>query len=391
MSPDVFLSTGGSPYEGAVSITTAGTITDLGRFPSGYNVASFLVAASNGRAYASAAYSVDPATLFSVTPTVGSKKVYSPQVYTPSLTYSMPDGGLLGVALGSNSTPYLVKANTNGVVTPIHPFPAATHLPHTAIYAADGNIYGVSYLPDGSGSVYRVAPDGGGFTKVVTFPANAFSFPISNYSPLLQSQDGNLYGVTATGGANGTGTIFKLTLSGQLTAIYQFPAGLVANPTALIEGSDGNLYGTTMGTYSALFRVTKTGQYSLVHAMNGYTDGQCQCQLTQGIDGVIYGTAALGGPPGLGDVFALDASLPKPTPWARSFEPYFGSVGTRVRIWGANLLSATVQFNGTPAAIVSNSGSSYVWATVPSGATTGPITVTTPGGTYTTQGDFTVQ
>jgi hypothetical protein len=62
-----------------------------------------------------------------------------------------------------------------------------------------------------------------------------------------------------------------------------------------------------------------------------------------------------------------------------------------VRIWGANLLSATVQFNGVPAVAVSSSGPNYVWATVPAGATTGPISVTTPGGSNTTQASFTVQ
>jgi hypothetical protein len=40
---------------------------------------------------------------------------------------------------------------------------------------------------------------------------------------------------------------------------------------------------------------------------------------------------------------------------------------------------------------VSNSGSNYVYATVPAGATTGPITITTPGGTVTTTAKFTVQ
>jgi len=62
-----------------------------------------------------------------------------------------------------------------------------------------------------------------------------------------------------------------------------------------------------------------------------------------------------------------------------------------VLIWGNNLLSASVQFDGVAATDVSNSGSNYVWATVPAGAATGPITITTPGGTATTQGSFSVQ
>jgi hypothetical protein len=48
-------------------------------------------------------------------------------------------------------------------------------------------------------------------------------------------------------------------------------------------------------------------------------------------------------------------------------------------------------FNGVAAASAHSSGPNYVWATVPSGAATGPITVTTPGGTSKTASSFTVQ
>jgi uncharacterized repeat protein (TIGR03803 family) len=207
---------------------------------------------------------------------------------------------------------------------------------------------------------------------------------------LLQASDGNLYGATTSGGANGTGTIYRLSLGGAYTPLYTFPKGSVYAPTALIEASDGNLYGATIGTYSVLFRVSRSGQYTLMHNMNGYADGQCQCLLTQGSDGVIYGTAMLGGTPGLGTVFALDAGLPKPAPRAQHFTPTSGAAGTKVMFWGYDLLSASVEFNGVPATAVQNSGSNYVWAMVPGGATTGPITITTPGGTVTTHASFTV-
>ncbi len=120
-------------------------------------------------------------------------------------------------------------------------------------------------------------------------------------------------------------------------------------------------------------------------------DGACQCDLVLGSDGIIYGTAQGGGATGAGAVFALDVGLPKPQPWAGEFGPQAGPAGTRVRIWGHNLLAASVQFNGVPATAVSSSGPNYVWATVPSGAVTGPITVVTPGGANTTKSNFTVQ
>jgi hypothetical protein len=67
-------------------------------------------------------------------------------------------------------------------------------------------------------------------------------------------------------------------------------------------------------------------------------------------------------------------------------------VGKVVALWGNYLLSATsVTFNGTPAAKVAVTSIQSVHATVPAGATSGPVTVTTANGTFTTTANFTVQ
>jgi uncharacterized repeat protein (TIGR03803 family) len=63
---------------------------------------------------------------------------------------------------------------------------------------------------------------------------------------LLQGSDGNFYGTTEDGGANGEGTVFKITPSGTETVLHSFAVSDGALPIAgLIQGSDGNLYGTT--------------------------------------------------------------------------------------------------------------------------------------------------
>jgi hypothetical protein len=90
-------------------------------------------------------------------------------------------------------------------------------------------------------------------------------------------------------------------------------------------------------------------------------------------------------------IFSLELGLPKPAPAVVSVRPDSGAAGTQVLLWGSNLLSASVQFNGVAATEVTNSGSNYVSVTVPTGATTGPITITTPGGTVTTTHSFTVE
>jgi uncharacterized repeat protein (TIGR03803 family) len=391
-SPGVFYSNGGSANQAAFSITTQGANSILATFPTSHYIQAPLVSAANGRFYSAVAYMNNPVNAFSVGPAPGSLQLYPPQTIDPMPTQNLADGTLLGIAVALSPNPvyYLVKCDLNGKVTTIYQFPSGESLPHTAIYAGDGNYYGVSVLQDGSGYVYRVTPQGT-LAKLLTFPPKSFHGAPA-YVPLLQAGDGNLYGATPNGGVAGKGTIYKLTLGGQYTLLYTFPKSQRSfSPTALIEASDGNLYGTTLGIESQLFRITKSGQYTLIRTLNYYTDGQCQCQLTQGSDGAIYGTAMLGGLRGVGNVFTWEAGLPKPRPRAQRFNPQSGPVGTQVLVWGVDLLSASVEFNGARATEISNSGSNYIRATVPPGATTGPVSVTTPGGTATTQDSFTVR
>lgn len=77
-------------------------------------------------------------------------------------------------------------------------------------------------------------------------------------------------------------------------------------------------------------------------------------------------------------------------PHILSFSPTTGEEGDTVTITGVNFTDVTdVEFNGTPAVITSNTDTEIV-CDVPSGATTGPITVITPGGTEISTSDFTV-
>jgi IPT/TIG domain-containing protein len=82
---------------------------------------------------------------------------------------------------------------------------------------------------------------------------------------------------------------------------------------------------------------------------------------------------------------------PAPAPTITSFTPTVGPIGTSVVITGTNFTGATaVRFNQVSATYTVNS-STQITATVPTGATTGPISVTTPGGTATSATNFTVR
>ncbi len=88
----------------------------------------------------------------------------------------------------------------------------------------------------------------------------------------MSDSSGNLYGVTCDGGANGAGTIFKLTRSssGTMTygVLYSFPGSTPNVPTGacpngtLVVGSDGNLYGTTLFGFNdadTVYQITPSG------------------------------------------------------------------------------------------------------------------------------------
>jgi uncharacterized repeat protein (TIGR03803 family) len=91
--------------------------------------------------------------------------------------------------------------------------------------------------------------------------------------------------------------------------------------------------------------------------------------------GTFYGTTLLGGQNDAGTIFSL-------TPGAFvATIPKSGAAGTKVIILGTNLKGATgVSFNGTAVTSMVVSGSE-ITTSVPTGATSGTVTVTIPGGT----------
>jgi hypothetical protein len=99
------------------------------------------------------------------------------------------------------------------------------------------------------------------------------------------------------------------------------------------------------------------------------------------------GTVNVGANAGRGFVRFVFAFAPS----SLTFSPAKGKVGAVVTISGKNLKGATaVTFNGVLASVLANSNTS-IRAAVPSGATTGPIAVTTPGGTTTSAANFKVK
>jgi hypothetical protein len=89
--------------------------------------------------------------------------------------------------------------------------------------------------------------------------------------------------------------------------------------------------------------------------------------------------------------FTVTATSPPP-PIVSSFSPTQGAVGTEVTISGSNFTGAnSVTFNTTSTTSLTVNNDSSITVNVPTGASTGPVSVTTPlGGTGTSSTSFTV-
>jgi uncharacterized repeat protein (TIGR03803 family) len=222
------------------------------------------------------------------------------------------------------------KISLAGTLTTLHDFgspsgdgagPAAA-----LVQATDWSFYGTTRFGGSncSGAIFRITPKGK-LTTLYSFCSQRSC--AAGYDPvagLALGTDGNLYGTTSQGGANGYGAVFKITPSGTLTTLHTF----TGYPTDgawpfgnLIQATDGNFYGTTyfggayddcesvIGGCGTVFKMSPEGTLTTLYsfcAMSQCDDGNFPyAGLVQAADGNFYGTAFYGGSMSDGTVFKI--------------------------------------------------------------------------------------
>lgn len=428
---------GGSAGFGSIyKVTPAGVVTSLHTFTNtgdGTNPSAAPVLGNDGNFYGttsgvdvsvteanSTIYKVTPEGVFTVLHTLNPATDGSS---AGPLTLGI-DGNFYGGTAGggANSWGTLFKVTASGAFTLLHTFTnlADGRQGATLAQASNGTFYGAAYLggANGAGVVFKMTPTGT-FTKLHDLNGTTDGTAVTGNMTL--GTDGNFYNVALSNGANSGGTLFKVSSAGVFSKVLDFGGSNegVSPATGLLQATSGLFFGSTenggTGNAAVFYSLNQSLApfASLVSAAG--REGAKIGILGQGFSAssvVKFGGVQATAVTRTGTTF-LTATVPsaaltgsvtvvtgrttltssqtfKVTPTLTSFTPTSGPVGTLVTITGTGLTQTTkVTFTGKSASFTVISDTE-VTATVPTGATTGKIAVTTKGGTASSKTSFTV-
>ncbi len=194
------------------------------------------------------------------------------------------------------------------------------------VFGADGKLYGMTFFggKNNAGTVYSLDPVSKTLKVIYDFAGYTPSDcpeDVAGVQSLFLASDGKLYGTSLFGGANGTGFAFRVDPAANgIRILHEFgPCSRRtgdanadgANPkSTLTEGDDGVLYGTTYrggaSGYGTIFRIAKDGSsFQSLHSFGSETGLWPAAGLVRLQDGSMIGTTFLGGVNGGGVIYRL--------------------------------------------------------------------------------------
>jgi hypothetical protein len=190
---------------------------------------------------------------------------------------------------------------------------------------------------------------------------------------------------TTITGTPGPGTAYDVSCNGTnvVVTIKALPTITGYNPTAVKQKKPVTILGSAF---------TGATQVAFSQAGGGTVNAATFSVVDDGHITATVPSLATTGPVFVTTPAGTNSTAPvlKIKPSIKSFTPTSGPVGTTVTITGSAYTGATkVQFNGVNATFTVNSDTK-ITATVPVGATTGNISVTTAGGKAKSKTVFTV-
>jgi len=183
-----------------------------------------------------------------------------------------------------------------------------------------GNLFGTTNSggANGYGTVYELTPSGTGWTESTLYSFQLAGSGGSPYGGVVLDSAGNIYGGTSNGGTGNGGTIYELTPSGgswTFNLLYSltgnsYQPGLYDN---LARDAAGNLYGTTRNDgangLGSVFKLSPEGGgwvYTSLHDFTGGSDGANPIGgVSFDANGNLFGTAKAGGAHGYGVIWEI--------------------------------------------------------------------------------------
>jgi len=423
-----YIHSGTGPYGEVFQVTPTGTVTVLYGFSDttdGEGPWAPPIMAADGNLYGvtqgspSVAYRIlMPAGTFSVLANLPSNSI------APLIVGA--DGNFYGTTVkgGTFNEGTVFQLTKKGVLKIIYNFGANGTdglTPDGALLQGeDGKLYGMTYWGGsvGLGTIYSMTTSGGAYKILHNFTGS--SDGSNPPATLVQGSDNFLYGATYFGGSLGDGVFFKMNTTGtNFKVIHAFDGkGSGGNPVSnLLLHTNGTIYGwAATGPAEGCLYSMNVGlkPFASLVVLNSGRVGTKVGIIGQGFTtatGVKFGTGtgtftvvsdtymtvapAPGATTGKVTVLEPSGNLVTPqtfkvTPSIKLFSPTSGTVGTAVIITGQSLTQTSAVKFGTVAAPFTVNSDTKVTATVPTGAVTGKISITTPGGMATSTTNFTV-
>ncbi len=253
----------------------------------------------------------------------------------PARVVPVADGSLYGIAGGggANALGTFFKIDGAGHFSTIASFTAGQPAPGELQLGSDGNFYGLT-----DSSIVKLTPNGN-YSIMHTLSASVEG---SSAQALIIGRDGNFYGTTGADGANGNGSLFKVTLAGTTTVLHAFgPTNTIlvfdlyavprwhhvsfvngegTRPESLIQGSDGSLYGANLtggvNDYGTIYKLDPDGAFTLLYTFgsNATTSSSADAlepgPLTDDGNGNLIGGSYMGGAGSTGAIFKLSMNAP---------------------------------------------------------------------------------
>ncbi len=227
------------------------------------------------------------------------------------------DGGALGgPGLG---TVFKINPDGSGYAL-LHTFTGSSFgdgdNPMGSLVTWGGELYGMTQIGGTSdkGAIFKIHPDGSGYTLLYSFAGGSGDGRLPRGS--LVETGGALFGMTYSGGASDYGTIFKIHPDGSgYTLLHNFAGGAAdgAMPSDSLLASGGALYGMTysggesLGGAGTVFRIDPDGShFSLLHVFSSSSDGGTPLGSLIESGGALYGMTFTGGAGGYGTLFKFD-------------------------------------------------------------------------------------